>query len=152
MDALPKSGIVPKALADMFPMLEEGVIALQSNVLVGPFTAFHFVCAALVVFLGFTVLLIRSGPPKQQTPAPAPPPPAPSSADAAAPPPSSDASSSAPAAAADADAVTDPTQTSGVSRRAAAGGAAAAAAAAAEVPAADVKAPKKTNSKTKKDA
>ncbi len=74
MNTLPKSGVVPQALAEMFPMLEEGVLALQSNVLFGPFTAFHFIAGAVVIFFGFMVMMLRAGPPKIVPPAPVAPP------------------------------------------------------------------------------
>jgi protein disulfide-isomerase-like protein len=164
-DALPKSGVVPQFLADMFPMLEEGVLALQSNVLVGPFTAFHFIAAAIVIFTGFTIMLIRSGPPTPAAPAAA--------AAAAAAPAAAAAAAAAPAAAAAAaaaadapppapvaesvpqqadaasdaaSAVADPTESSGL-KQTTAGSKSAAAAAASGGAAASAPKPKSSNSK-----
>ena len=70
-DALPKSGVVPQALAAMFPALEEGVLALQSYVMYGPITAFHFVAGAIVMLFGFAVVMLRSGAPTPTNSAPA---------------------------------------------------------------------------------
>jgi hypothetical protein len=47
VDALPKSGVVPQALAQMFPALEEGVLALQSYVMYAIATFFHYVFVTL---------------------------------------------------------------------------------------------------------
>ncbi len=154
-DALPKSGVVPQFLADSFPMLEEGVLALQSNVLVGPFTAFHFIAAAIVIFTGFTIMLIRSGPATPAAPAAAaaaaapavPPAAAAAAASASAAAPVAESVAQPADAASDADAVVaDPTVSSGL-KQTTAGSKSAAAADAAASGGAAASAPKPRSSK-----